>query len=59
LTLVNLSAALFYRRDYKGSEQMLVRAVAIDENALGPNHPATKNARENLADFRERMKSGK
>jgi hypothetical protein len=46
--LNNLAALLQAKGDYTGAEPLYRRALAIDEKALGPDHPTTKTIQKNL-----------
>jgi len=47
-SLNNLAVLLHAKGDYAGAEPLMRRAVAIDEKALGPDHPQTRLYKENL-----------
>jgi tetratricopeptide (TPR) repeat protein len=46
--LNNLGLLLKEKGDYAGAETFYRRALAIDEKALGPDHPITKQVQANL-----------
>jgi tetratricopeptide (TPR) repeat protein len=52
-TLNNLALSLHSAGDYAAAEPLIRRALAIDEKALGPEHPATAMNLENLAELLE------
>jgi Tfp pilus assembly protein PilF len=49
--LDNLAMLLWDKGDPAAAEPLLRRALAIDEKALGPNHPATRRVRKDLTDL--------
>jgi Tetratricopeptide repeat len=46
-----LALLLGVKGDYSGAEPLYRRALAIDEKALGPDHPNTRQVKENLDDL--------
>jgi len=42
---------LYAKGDYAAAETLLRRALAIDEKALGPDHPTTRQIKLNLDDL--------
>ncbi len=49
MVLNNAALSLTYAGDYSGAEPLFRRALAIDEKALGPDHPEVATGLNNLA----------
>lgn len=45
MTLGNLAILYYNQRNYEQAKPLLERALAIYENALGPDHPQTVEVR--------------
>jgi hypothetical protein len=56
--LNNLGGLLVDKGDYSGAEPLCRRALAIDEKALGPDHPTTRQVQANLNTLLEAKKQG-
>ncbi len=46
----------YHQGKYEQAEPLYQRAIAIDEQVLGPEHPTTKTIRENHAKLLKEMK---